>query len=270
MNVLGLTIEGLSVGGLETCLELPAYRLAFDLGSMRASTARLSTVLFTHAHIDHLGAVATHAARRGLLHLEPPTYVVPPEIAPGLGELLAAWRRLDRAELACRVLPLGPGETHTLRRDLVVRPFRTVHRVVSQGYTLVSRTRRLRAEYRGLPGAELARLRSQGTRLEDEHETVELAVSGDTRIEGLLAHPDVLRARRLALEVTFLDERVSLEQARWQGHLHLDEVLAHADAFECDALVFTHFSPRYSAADVRAILAARLPDGLRERVHAFV
>jgi ribonuclease Z len=66
--------------------------------------------------------------------------------------------------------------------------------------------------------------------------------------------------------VTFLDDRVPVAEARAKGHVHLDEVVERAELFENEALLFTHFSARYRPAEVRAILAARLPPALAERV----
>jgi ribonuclease Z len=80
----------------------------------------------------------------------------------------------------------------------------------------------------------------------------------------------VLRARRLVLEVTFLDERVSVADTRVRGHTHLDELAAHAAEFENEALLLCHVSARYGAAEARALVDARLPRSLRERCQLYV
>ncbi|MDA1265885.1 MAG: hypothetical protein O2816_12465, partial [Planctomycetota bacterium] len=116
MKLDGLEVGGVSVGGLETCLELPQWKLAFDLGRCRNSTVSCHTVLFTHAHTDHMGSVAHHLARRGLLGAAPPRYVVPRENVDDFQALLEVWRRLDRSELACEVIEAGPGDEVGLRK----------------------------------------------------------------------------------------------------------------------------------------------------------
>ena len=73
-------------------------------------------------------------------------------------------------------------------------------------------------------------------------------------------------AKLLILEVTFLDDQVSVEKARSTGHVHLDEVCERADLFENEALLFSHISRRYRAREVREILARRLPASLADRV----
>jgi ribonuclease Z len=50
------------------------------------------------------------------------------------------------------------------------------------------------------------------------------------------------------------------------GHIHLDDIAEHADAFENEALLFTHFSARYGPEEIVRQLDRGLPQHLRERV----
>ena len=49
----GIAVDALSVGGLETCIQIPGWDLAFDIGRCPPSVVSRSHVLFTHAHMDH-------------------------------------------------------------------------------------------------------------------------------------------------------------------------------------------------------------------------
>ena len=102
--------------------------------------------------------------------------------------------------------------------------------------------------------------------MSSQEDVLEVAFCGDTTIDVLEREEVVRRARVLILEVTFLDDRVSVENARSNGHIHLDEVIERAQLFENQAILFTHFSARYTRADIVKILAERLPDSLRDRV----
>ena len=94
----------------------------------------------------------------------------------------------------------------------------------------------------------------------------EIAFCGDTAIDVVEREECVRTARVLLLEVTFLDDRVSIESARKNGHVHLDELIERAHLFQNEAIVFTHFSARYTDRDISRILDARLPETLRSRV----
>lgn len=266
LQLAGIAVDAISIGGLETCIQLPGYNLCFDIGRCPRSAVARDTVLFTHAHIDHLGGIVQHAATRSLLGMSPPTYVLPPPLVEDVELLLEAWRRLDRSDLPCTLLPLAVGEALSLRRDVVARPFRSLHRVLCHGYILWRQTRRLRPDLVGLSGSEIRERRLAGEEVNVTEEVPEVAFTGDTLVDVLDREPALLRARLLILEVTFLDDRVSVAQTRSKGHIHLDEIIERADLFQNEAILMTHMSARYSGEEGERILTARLPPALRERV----
>ena len=266
LRLAGTQVRAVSVGGLETSIDLPELKVAFDIGRCPPFVVARETILFTHAHMDHLGGIAYHAATRALRNLGPPTYVVPPEILDDLVELFAVWRRLDRSTMAAQFVPLGPGGRFRLRRGLEARPFRALHVAPCQGYALVSQRQKLRPEFVGLPSQELAHLRRSGQVLTTPQEVVEVAFCGDTRIEVVEREPAVRTARLLILEATFLDDRVTVAEARGMGHVHLDEIVERAELFENEAILLTHASPRYTRHEVAALLEKKLPPRLAERV----
>lgn len=268
--VPGIEVRGLSIGGLETCIDLPRQKLCFDIGRCPREAVARPTVLFTHAHMDHMGGVAYHAATRALQRMRPPTYVVPRENAEALADLFAVWRRLDRSELPHTLVPLGPGEEQRLPNGWLARPFRSPHRVPCQGYALVSTRRRLRADLAGRSSDEVRELALAGETVSEEVETVELAFTGDTRVEVLEREPLARAARVLVMECTFLDERVSVAECRDKGHVHLDELAERAHLLTHEAIVLTHFSARYTPDEVRRLIRERLPAELAARVTPLV
>lgn len=266
LKLAGIDIEAISVGGLETCIEVPGWGLCFDIGRCPSTAVRRERVLVTHAHMDHAGGLAYHAATRDLMGMKPPTYWVPRENHADFLALFDVWRRLDRSDLPCNIVPVGPGERVALDASCSFLPFRSPHRVHCQGYALIRRRPRLRADLVGQPQAEIRRRRLAGEAVSEDADVVELAFTGDTLIEVVEREPMVRTAKVLVMEVTFLDERVPVEACRGKGHVHLDEVIARADLFENEHILFTHLSQRYSAADAARILDRRLPASLRARV----
>lgn len=267
LEILGYEVLGHSIGGLETCIDLPQFRAAFDVGRAPEHVIARPTVLFTHAHMDHMGGVAYHCATRALRKLAPPTYVVGPENAEAFRDLFAVWRRLDRSTLEHRLVVAGPGDEHALSPRHVARPFRAYHRAPCQGYAIWEKKTRLRSD---LEPASVSAARERGESVTESVETPLVAFCGDTLIDVVEREEVVRTARLLILEVTFLDDRVSVAECRDKGHVHLDEVCERADLFRNEALLFTHFSARYSHGEVRRILSARLPASLRGRVVPFL
>lgn len=260
---------GTSVAGLETCIEVPQLRLLLDLGVCSRTAVNQPLVLLSHGHLDHMGAIAQHAARRSLLGMSEGIYVVPAQVGPQVEALFNAAGALDGQVIPRRVIALEPGQEHGLGKGRFVRAFETFHRVPSQGYTVWETRQRLLPEFRNLPGPELGELRRQGVRIDEPEQVPLLSFTGDTRIEALERTPELSRTECLVIESSFLDELVPVADARQMGHIHLDELIIRADLLPRSDVVFSHFSARYSATDVARILERKLPDGLRETVRVL-
>lgn len=98
----------------------------------------------------------------------------------------------------------------------------------------------------------------------------EIAFTGDTMSDFIVDsnNSDVLRARVLVMESTFVDNRITVEHARDYGHTHLSEIVSYADRFENKAILLIHFSARYQIDEIVAALSA-LPPSLAHRVFAL-
>ena len=151
-----------------------------------------------------------------------------------------------------------------------MRAFATHHVVPSLGYSLIRRIKKLKLEYRGLPGREIAEKKRAGEDLFTTIERTEISYCTDTLIQALDNNPELYRSKILVLEATFLDERKPIKLARAGCHVHLDEIIERAEHFENEAIVLMHFSQLYSPADVIRILDERCPPRLRQRIIPFV
>jgi ribonuclease Z len=142
------------------------------------------------------------------------------------------------------------------------------HRVPSVGYLFTEVRHKLVDELAGRPGPEIAALRARGVAVTRREEIPLLAYTGDCGVEIFDAAPELFTSRVLLIECSFLRPD-DVDRARVYGHLHLQDFLDRADRFENEAIVLTHFSQRYSAAEIREGLRA-LPAGLARRVVPFL
>jgi hypothetical protein len=54
LEIHGFSIEGVSVGGQETCVMIPAMKVAFDIGHCLEQAVSQNFFFITHAHMDHI------------------------------------------------------------------------------------------------------------------------------------------------------------------------------------------------------------------------
>jgi ribonuclease Z len=265
LDLTGLAVRAVSVGGFETCIEIPAWKLCFDIGRCPPTAHACRTVLLTHAHVDHMGGIANHAASRDLLGMPPPTYVVPAEIEERFVALLDAWRRLSGSALPCTVIGARPGDRVPLGRGRTAIAFRAIHRVPTLGYAIAEARTRLRPELVGLSSEEIGERARRGEPVKVDDEAVRVAFCGDTTIDVLDREELPRKARLLVLEVTFVDDRVPTEQARRLGHVHLDELIGRLDALEAEVVLCTHPSIRHRE-DFARVLRSKAPDAWKDRL----
>jgi ribonuclease Z len=261
-----LPLAGFSTAGVETAVEVPSLGLVLDIGRCSRTAVNQPVVLISHGHLDHVGAVVQHAARRAMMNMGDSTYVVPAAIAADVERLFGAAGTLDGGAVQRRIVPLDVGEELPLGKGRFVRPFQTFHRVPSQGYTVWERRRRLREAFRHLEGPELGRLRRAGEEVDEAHDVPLLSFTGDTRVEVLEQTPELQRSETLIIEASFLDDRVAVADARAMGHVHLDELIARAELLTQRDVVLCHFSARYTAEEIARFVTQRMPDQTGARV----
>ncbi|KAF5202700.1 Nuclear ribonuclease z [Thalictrum thalictroides] len=254
VDLEGYLIEGISVGGHETCVIVPRLNAAFDIGRCPSRAIQQDFLFITHAHLDHIGGLPMYVATRGLYSLKPPTIFVPPCIKEDVEKLFEIHRNMSQVDLEFDLVPLDVGDTYELRNDLVVRSFRTHHVIPSQGYVVYSIRKKLKKQYAHLimKGKQIEKLKKTGVEITDTILSPEMAFTGDTTSDFLLdpRNADALRAKVLVTEATFLDGGISIEHARQHGHTHLFELMEHAQWFRNKAILLTHFSSRYKKEDI--------------------
>ncbi|XP_027077306.1 tRNase Z TRZ2, chloroplastic-like isoform X2 [Coffea arabica] len=270
VDLEGYSVEGISIGGHETCVVVPQLKAAFDIGRCPSRAVHQNFLFITHAHLDHIGGLPMYVATRGLYSLKPPTIFVPPCIKEDVEKLFDIHRAMSNVELNLDLVALDIGETYEMRNDLVVRPFKTHHVIPSQGYVVYSVRKKLRKQYMHLKGKQIEKLKKSGVEITDTILCPEVAFTGDTKSDFFLdpRNADALRAKILITEATFLDECVTVEHARDHGHTHLFEILEHAQWIRSKAVILTHFSPRYNIEDIRQAVS-RLQSKVSAKVIAL-
>jgi ribonuclease BN (tRNA processing enzyme) len=253
-----LTVVGGSRAGEGTVVVLPQLRLALDAGRPLRALTPMTTLVLSHGHMDHLGALGYWASQRFLQAMGPATVVLPRSIAADVAGLLEAMARLEGgAPYEIDLVPADDGSHHPLRRDLDLELFATDHWVPTIGTLVRWHTHKLRPDLVGEPSATIAARRAAGEEVSVRRTVPVLAYCADTGPGLWETRPDLLATEVVLLECSFFRDR-DRERARRYGHLHLDDLCAVAPRLGCRHLVLLHASRRHRLRDAVGRLEARL------------
>ena len=250
-------VVGYSVAGEETVVQVPELNVCFDIGRCPYFALTSDIICISHGHMDHLAGLPYYLSQRYFQGMRPGTVIVPRELERPVETLLRSWREVERQGTPYKLIAMAPGETHEVRRDFAIRAFATHHGGPSLGYALISVREKLKPEYFGKPGPELADMRRKGIEIQYRLEVPLVAFLGDTSLGAVFQHPDVLGAEILITECTFFDAE-DKTRAKAGRHLHVDQLLELIPNLKNKYLILTHVSRRTSIRRARNFLRKRL------------
>ena len=266
LNFGAYTLQGYSVAGEETVLQVPELNLCFDIGRGPQFALTSDVLCISHGHMDHLAGIAYYLSQRYFQGMKPGTILLPAEIADAVDDLLRAWRRIERQETPYELVPMQPGDTHRLRRDFAIRCHRTHHGGPSLSYTALHVRHKLKPEYADKAGEELAQMKREGIEIQYVKEVPVITVMGDTGVGPVWEEPDVRDAQLLVTECTFF-EAEHKRKAKAGRHLHVDHFAELYKRLSNEHIVLTHISRRTGIAKAKRQLRKLLGDEAMARIH---
>jgi ribonuclease Z len=259
-------VIGYSVAGEETVVQIPELNVCFDIGRAPYFSLTSDIICISHGHMDHLAGLPYYLSQRYFQGMKPGTILLPAELERPVDQLLRCWRDVERQGTPYTLVPMKPGDLHEVRRDFCIRAVGTHHGGPSLGYVLISVREKLKLEYVGTPGPELAAMKRQGVEIQYRLEVPMIAYLGDTTVGPVFDEPDVQNAEILITEVTFFDPD-HRNKAKLGRHLHLEQFLQILPNLRNQAIVLIHVTRRTGVGRAKRVLRKRLGDDALKRIH---
>jgi ribonuclease Z len=259
-------VIGYSVAGEETVAQIPELNVCFDIGRAPYFTLTSDYICISHGHMDHLAGLPYYLSQRSFQGMKPGTILLPAELERPVDQLLRCWRDVERQGTPFNLVPMKAGDTYEVRKDFGIRAVATHHGGVSLGYVLINVREKLKPEYHGTPGPELAAMRKQGVEIQYRLEVPMVAYLGDTAAGPVFDDPDVQNAEILLTEVTFFDPD-HRTKAKLGKHLHLEQFLQILPKLKNQAIVVIHVTRRTGVGRAKRALRKRLGEDALKRIH---
>ncbi len=183
--------------------------------------------------------------------------MLPRELRDPVDRLLRCWRDVERQGTPYTLVPMEANQLHEVRRDFGIRAVATHHAGASLGYILLSIREKLKAEFFGKSGIELAALKKDGVEIQYRVEVPLFAFLGDTTAGAVFDHPDVQNAQTLITEVTFFDPDHK-NKAKLGRHLHIDQFVEILPKLKNQQIIIGHVSRRTGIRRARNMLRRRV------------
>lgn len=253
----GLSIVGYSRSADCTAFFIPELKWFLDAGGMAVSTHRPDVILLTHCHSDHSFNLPNLISSRHHTDI-----FCPNETKQFVTNYLNASQSLnnngdDFIEPDVNIQGVSVGDSIQLgkKKEYLVRVIDCYHGVPCVGYMIFKKTKKLKAEFEGIPGKEIANLRKQGVEIQMDIEQPIFIFLGDTSIEIFENQSAfTLQLERFPvvfIECTALDNELTEEQAKERGHIHWNSLIPYVENHPNTLFVLIHFSGRYKIAKLQ-------------------
>ena len=262
-------VQGLSIAGEESVVQVPELDVCFDIGRCPRAALTSSYVALTHGHMDHSAGIAYYFSQRQFQGMGLGKLVCHPSLEQPIHNLMRAWIDIEAQRTPYEVIPLKPDGEIEVKNNTYLRAFATNHTVPSLGYVIVERRSKLKPELAGVPQEKLIELKKRGEEITQVLEIPLVCYTGDTAWGPHFDRPDVLNAKILITECTFL-EPDHRDRAGVGKHLHLDNIVELLKLSKAESVILTHLSRRTHMGQARKQIDGALSPEDLARVHLLM
>ena len=273
-------IYGYSRGGEKTCIVIPELDVVFDFGYVESKAIPINNKLISHGHIDHIGSLHTdHYFRWSNKILKQQQYIMPEQCMNPYKMVISGFAHMNNGKIGkinmiteLKNITLTSSENcidnmTPLTNEYYCKSFLMDHRIVSFGYIIYRKSKKLKPEYIGLNKSDYIELKKSGIEITNEIYSPVVGYTGDTSINGLLNNIDFFDVPILLMECTGFDQDDI--DIRLDNHIHLNDIYEHKNKFNCQKIILYHISPKYKNLDYLLSCLSVFDDDFKSKIEIF-
>jgi ribonuclease Z len=259
-------IQGVSIAGEQTVVQVPELDVSFDIGMCPRIALSSPYVALSHGHMDHVGGLPYYFSQRTFQKMGVGRCVCHPALAGPLQAMMQSWVALEGQQTPHEIIALEPDGQIQIKNNIFLRAIEVSHAEGSLAFGIVERRSKLRPEYLNLPQERLRELKAGGVQITRSLEIPLVAYTGDTEFGPSLFRDEFANARVVICECTFF-EPDHQSRAKVGKHLHVEDLAKLLDTWQAEAVVLVHLSRRTNLAAARQLLADVVGNERSQRVH---
>ncbi|MFO0827711.1 MAG: MBL fold metallo-hydrolase [Phycisphaerales bacterium] len=262
-------VQGISVAGEQTVIQVPELDLVFDIGQCTRACLSSRTIALSHCHMDHVGGLPYWFSQRHFQKIGTGRCICHPRVAEPLRTMMRGWIDLELQRTPHEIVPIEPEAEIELKPNVLLRAIETSHTSPSLGFAVIERRSKLKEEFRELPQDRLREMKQRGVEITRTIEIPLVAYTGDTEPGPFLFRDEFATAKIVISECTFFESE-HRSRARIGKHLHVNDLAALLQVWKADAVVLAHVSRRTAIPFARECIAAIDGGAHAARVHLLM
>ncbi|MHC4218415.1 MAG: MBL fold metallo-hydrolase, partial [Planctomycetota bacterium] len=147
MYVPPYRIQGISVAGEQTVVQIPELDVSFDIGMCPRIALSSAYVALSHGHMDHVGGLPYYFSQRMFQKMGIGKCVCHPDLAEPIDNMMRSWVDLEGQKTPFEIIPLAAGEQIEVKNNIYLRAIDVSHANGSLAFGIVERRSKLRDEY---------------------------------------------------------------------------------------------------------------------------